>query len=270
MKKTPTRLAALVSGVVFLFILTAPTPVKADEWDLATVFSVNEPVEIPGKVLEPNTKYLIKLLDSPAERNVVQVFDEHRQHLYTTFFGIPKYRPEATSHTSFEFMEVPAGNPMPIRAWYYPGRTKGLEFMYPKKQLEKIAAYTAKTSSASLIESASAAPVAPPVKNESESAAIVQQNEVVTQQALNEQPAEIAQNEPQVERSNSADLEVQKSDQSQSDIERSKPTEPEQSAAPPAERTPSELPKTADVLALFGLAGALSLGVGVGARAWRK
>jgi hypothetical protein len=261
-------LAALLSGVVFLFILTAPTPLKADEWDLATVFSVNQPVEIPGKVLEPNTKYLIKLLDSPSNRSVVQVFDEHRQHLYTTFFGIPKYRPEATDHTTFEFMEVPAGNPMPIRAWYYPGRIKGLEFMYSKKQLDKIAGYADKTTSASLIETASAAPVAPPVKTESESA-VVQQNEVVTQQALNEQPAEIAQNEPQVERSNS-DLEVQKSEQSQSDIERSKPTEPEQSATPPAERSPSQLPKTADVMALFGLAGALSLGLGVGVRAWRK
>jgi hypothetical protein len=256
-KKTP-RLAVLLSGVVFLFILTAPTPLKADEWDLATVFSVNQPVEVPGKVLEPNTKYLIKLFDSPAQRSVVQVFDEHRQHLYTTFFGVPKYRPEATDHTTFEFMEVPAGNPMPIRAWYYPGRIKGLEFMYPKKQLEKIAGYTSKTS-ASLIESASAAPV----KTESESAAVVEQKEVV-----NEPPAQIAQNEqPQIEQ-RSESTEVQKSEST--DIERSKPTEPEQAATTPAERSPSELPKTADVTALFALAGALSLGLGVGARAWRK
>src|ERR1700685_2968479 len=68
-------LTLLVGGAVWL----APAA-KADEWDKQTVLTFNEPVEIPGKVLPAGT-YVLRLLDSQSDRNVVQVFTEDQKQL---------------------------------------------------------------------------------------------------------------------------------------------------------------------------------------------
>src|SRR5262249_3790123 len=114
------RCAAILGGLVLAFVLSTPVSVHADEWELGTVFSLNHSFEVPGKVLEPNTKYLIKILDMPANKNVIQIFNEDRTELLTTFMSIPEMRQEPTDKTVFEFMEVPAGTPVPIRSWFYP------------------------------------------------------------------------------------------------------------------------------------------------------
>src|SRR5260370_26956884 len=51
------------------------TPAMADEWNKETRLEINEPLEIPGRVLSPGT-YIFKLLDSNSDRNVVEVFSE--------------------------------------------------------------------------------------------------------------------------------------------------------------------------------------------------
>ncbi len=48
------------------------------------------------------------------------------------FWLIPNYRLKATSKTVMTFTERPAGEPEALRAWFYPGRTWGEEFVYPK------------------------------------------------------------------------------------------------------------------------------------------
>jgi hypothetical protein len=253
------RGAAFLAAAAFLFVLLNPTPVKADEWDLATIFSVSHQVEIPGdKVLQPNTKYLIRLLDSPANRTVVQVFNKDRTHLISMFMAIPAIRPEPTDHTVFEFMEVPAGYPVPIRAWFYPGRKTGLEFMYPKEEREKFASYTAK-----------------PVKTSVET----------TQAVVVEQPTEpvhneVAQNQPVEAAPPVNEADIAKAEPPTQEIERSKPTEPEQGVtqAPTPEpqeqsttsQTPKELPHTSGALGLLALTGALSAAAGLGSRRLRK
>jgi hypothetical protein len=146
MHSTSKRFAALLGGLVLALMLTMPTPVHADEWELATIFSVNQPVQVPGKVLEPNTKYLIKILDFPGDKNVVQIFNKDRTKLITTFMTVPEIRQEATDHTVFEFMEAPRGEPLPMRSWFYPGRLVGREFLYPKEQLGRIASHGTKVT----------------------------------------------------------------------------------------------------------------------------
>jgi hypothetical protein len=52
--------------------------------------------------------------------------------IYATILAIPNYRLKATDKTVITFTERPAGEPEALRAWFYPGRNWGEEFVYPK------------------------------------------------------------------------------------------------------------------------------------------
>ena len=112
----------------------APTA-RADEWDKLTVLTFNEPVEIPGQVLPAGT-YVFKLLDSPSDRNVVQIFTEDQKHLLATVMAIPDYRLEPTGKTVVTFEERASGSPQALHSWFYPGDNSGLGFVYPKSETQ--------------------------------------------------------------------------------------------------------------------------------------
>ena len=119
---TPAALAlALLSTTL------APSA-KADEWDKKTVITVQGgAVQIQGTVLERG-KYVLKLLDSQADRQILQVFNADETHLETTILASAAYRIEPTGDTRFTFAEVPAGQPPAISTWFYPGDNYGLQF----------------------------------------------------------------------------------------------------------------------------------------------
>jgi hypothetical protein len=52
--------------------------------------------------------------------------------IYATILAIPNYRLKVTDKTVVTFTERPAGEPEALRAWFYPGRQWGEEFVYPK------------------------------------------------------------------------------------------------------------------------------------------
>src|SRR5271154_4266110 len=113
--------------------------VYADQWNKRTILTVNEPIQVPTQVLPPG-KYVIKLLDSPSNRHVVQIFNGDETHLITTILAIPNYRLQPTGKTVFGFWETPPGQPKALRAWFYPGDNFGQEFAYPKTAAVQIAA----------------------------------------------------------------------------------------------------------------------------------
>jgi hypothetical protein len=131
---------ALASCVGLLGAAFAPT-MRADEWNKRTILTVNEAVQVPNATLQPG-KYVMKLLDSPSNRHIVQIFDANEQHLITTVLAIPNYRLQPTGKTAFGFWETPAGQPKALRSWFYPGDNFGQEFAYPKNQAVQIAAAT--------------------------------------------------------------------------------------------------------------------------------
>ncbi|HTU43648.1 MAG TPA: hypothetical protein VMF91_01200 [Bryobacteraceae bacterium] len=110
----------------------------ADAWDKMTIVTINEPIIAGNKVLDPGT-YVWKLMDSPADRHIVQIFDKNQQHLEETILAIPNYRLQPTGKTQFAFWETPAGVPKAVRAWFYPGDNFGQEFAYPKKLVAQLA-----------------------------------------------------------------------------------------------------------------------------------
>jgi len=126
-----------VASVGLLGIGLAPGA-RADEWNKRTTLTVKETIQVPGKVL-PAGEYVVKLLDSPSDRHIVQIFNADETELQTTILAIPNYRLQPTGKTVFTFWEMPPGQPRALRAWFYPGDNFGQEFAYPKVKATEIA-----------------------------------------------------------------------------------------------------------------------------------
>jgi hypothetical protein len=99
------------------------------------------PVEVPGVGAQtlPAGTYVFKLLESPADRHIVQIFNQAEDHVFTTILAIPNYRLKATGKTVVTFRERGEGQPEAIRAWFYPGHNWGEEFVYPKTRALELA-----------------------------------------------------------------------------------------------------------------------------------
>ncbi|MDD5544217.1 MAG: hypothetical protein PHX83_13685 [Acidobacteriia bacterium] len=116
------------------------------------------PVEVPGvgaQVLPAGT-YVFKIFDSLSDRHIVQIFNVAGDHVYTTILAIPNYRLKATDKTVMTFKERAEGQPEAIRAWFYPGRQWGEEFVYPKARAIELAKITNQPILATPIELATA------------------------------------------------------------------------------------------------------------------
>jgi hypothetical protein len=120
---------------------------RADAYDEKTVVTFSGPVEIPGVHLKgwgvlPAGTYVFKLVDSQSDRHIVQIFSEDEKTVYATILAIPNYRLKVTGKTVITFRERPAGEPEALRAWFYPGKNWGEEFVYPKTIAIEIAKST--------------------------------------------------------------------------------------------------------------------------------
>jgi hypothetical protein len=140
------KVAMPLCCLAFMGTAFAP-PVKADEWNKKTTFTFSGPVEIPGVHLAgwgvlPAGTYVFKILDSQSDRHIVQIFSKDEKKIYATILAIPNFRLTATDKTVMTFRERPAGQPEALRAWFYPGRQWGEEFVYPKAKAITLAKET--------------------------------------------------------------------------------------------------------------------------------
>jgi hypothetical protein len=140
-------------GVALCAVLGAS--VKADDWNKKTVVTFGESVEIPGQVLPAGT-YVFKLLDSQANRNLVQVWNADETHLIASLQTNADYHfpPTLTpiyepNHPQFEYDERPVGQPMALRSWFYPGELYGYQFIYPNHESPNYSASSSHGSSGS-------------------------------------------------------------------------------------------------------------------------
>ena len=209
-----------VATIGLLGIASAPSA-QADQWDKKTILTVNETIQVPNKVLPPGT-YVFKLMDSSSNRHIVQIFNGDERHLETTVLAIPNYRLQPTGKSAFTFWETPPGQPKAMRAWFYPGDNFGQEFAYPKRVAVELAAN---------VQTAAPAPAPEPPQAEAAPAPAPEPEPTPAPE-----PQEQAQSTP--------------------------PAQPEATPAPapaPPAQQPSELPKTASLNPLLGLAGLGSL-----------
>ena len=129
---------ALWIGIALtVFGVVSASTVHADEWNKETKITFSQPVDIAGHVLVAGT-YLFKMADV-NDRHIVQIFSADGKTVIATVMTIPDYRLTATDQTVIKFREVPAGSPEAVRAWFYPGRTIGEEFIYPKPRAIELA-----------------------------------------------------------------------------------------------------------------------------------
>ena len=110
---------------------------RADEWDKKTTLTFNEPVQVPGTTLSAGT-YVFKLADT-SDRTVVQIWNEDETRLITTILAVGDYRQNTPDKTIVSFDERPAGQPVALKAWFYPGDNSGVEFVYPQQRATGLA-----------------------------------------------------------------------------------------------------------------------------------
>jgi hypothetical protein len=148
---------ATIFCLVALCAFVVPTA-TADDWNRETVITFSGPVEVPGvgaQILPAGT-YVFKIFDSQSDRHIVQIFNQDKTHLFTTVLAIPNYRLKTTDKTVITFRERPAGQPEAVRAWFYPGREWGEEFVYAKSRAIELAKETNEPVLATPIELAAA------------------------------------------------------------------------------------------------------------------
>ena len=131
-------LQMIVLCLVAIAALFASSNANADTWNKATKITFPEPVEVSGIVLQSGT-YWFQLMDSPANRHIVQIWNADRSRLITTILALPNYRLQPTGATVVKFAERPSGTPEAVKAWFYPGDNFGQEFVYPKARATEIA-----------------------------------------------------------------------------------------------------------------------------------
>jgi hypothetical protein len=234
----------------------------ADQWNKKTYITVNEAIQVPGKVLQPG-RYVMRLMESPSNRHIVQIFNDREDQLQTTVLAIPNYRLQPTGNTEFQWWETPAGQPRALRAWFYPGDNFGQEFAYPKTEAMAIAANTNTQVPVSYAESQADMATARvgtvdragtemeldrQTYSRADGAQTNQQAEPTTQAATPRPVTEIAQN-----RATPQDQGVAADQGAITD-----------SGAADAGRT---LPRTASPVPMAGLAGLLALGASLAVRA---
>jgi hypothetical protein len=236
------RFLKTVSATVFCLALigTVLSPAaKADEWNKKTLITFSGPVEIPDLHLQgwgvlPAGTYVFKIMNSTSNRHIVQIFNKEQTKIYATILAIPNYRLKATDKTVVTFRERPAGEPPALRAWFYPGKSFGEEFVYSRAQ----AAELAKATNTVVLSTTSDLP-------EEATAEMMTMSEPQVAQLM-EVP--VAATEPTGE-----NVEIASADTAP-------PAEELKPDTAPAQVAEMTLPKTASTLPLIALFGLLALG----------
>ncbi len=225
---------ATVFCLIALCAFVVPTA-TADDWNRETVITFSGPVEVPGVGAQilPAGRYVFKIFDSQSDRHIVQIFNQDKTHVFTTILAIPNYRLKTTDKTVITFRERPAGQPEALRAWFYPGREWGEEFVYAKSRAIELAKEANEPVLATPIELAAA-----PIE--------ALKTAPVEAVAPTGEPIELAQ------------------------VVEAPPVATPVAAAAPQTAAPDPLPATASLLPLIALAGLLTIGAGFALSAFSK
>ncbi|MGB2643779.1 MAG: hypothetical protein WBG02_20305 [Candidatus Acidiferrum sp.] len=122
--------AVLLSVCVVMLCAVLSAPTNAGTWNKKTFVTFADSVEIPGQILPAGT-YVFKLMDSAADRGIVQIWTGDETQLLATLITVRDSRWESPNKTIIEFDERPGDSPMAVRSWFYPGDKTGWDFIYP-------------------------------------------------------------------------------------------------------------------------------------------
>jgi hypothetical protein len=132
----------LASVTTFAVLTLAAGAAQGQPSDYRTFFTFSGPVTLPGVTLPAGT-YLFRLADADTGRKVINVLSGDGKQSLAMLHTIPNQLGEAPRNPEVRFMEAPANVPLPIKAWWYPGKAIGYEFIYPRAQALALAKVTA-------------------------------------------------------------------------------------------------------------------------------
>lgn len=127
-------------ALAFVVSLAGTSAAAQEPVNQLTYFTFSAPFELPGGKTLPAGKYVFRVMDSPSNRHIIHVMSEDQREMHATLMAIPAQRMEAAEEPEVRFMEAEANAPPAIRTWWYPGRTIGHEFIYPKDHARRLAA----------------------------------------------------------------------------------------------------------------------------------
>jgi hypothetical protein len=119
-------------------VVAYSAPARANQSDELTYLTFSAPVELPGVALPAGT-YIFKHVDDDAGGRVVQVLSRDGQRSYGMFLTVAEDRPVTSDTPTVVLKSTGKGSPEAVEAWFYPGRSIGDEFQYPKAQADRIA-----------------------------------------------------------------------------------------------------------------------------------
>ena len=250
-----TLLGCALAATVFSTAALAQGPT-----DQRTYFTFSAPFQLPGGKTLPAGRYTFRIADSPSNRHIVQILNESGTDMHTTLLAIPAQRQDPPSEPEIRFMEGPANMPPAIKTWWYPGRSIGHEFIYPKEQARRLAA-------------AQTEPVLTVSGNETTAEEMA--NADLTRIGRTGEEARVAEaardaaDATAAAAARAADATARAAESAATAV-RQQPTERPAAPAPRAETTRTELPRTATALPLVGLIGLVSLGVAAAVRGLRR
>jgi hypothetical protein len=140
-----TLLKGLGTGLCLTALCLIASPkAKADDFDRKSLVTFTAPVEVGGSGAQilPAGTYVFKIINSGANNHVVQISSQDESHVFTLIMAMPNYRLKSTSKTVMTFSERPAGQPEALKAWFYPGREWGEQFVYARPKAIQLAAET--------------------------------------------------------------------------------------------------------------------------------
>ena len=241
------KTVSTVCGVALMSTILTPGVARADEWNRKTTITFSGPVEIPGVHLSgwgilPAGTYVFKILDSQSDRHIVQIFNQEQTKVYATVLAIPNYRLKVTDNTVKTFSERPSGQPEALRAWFYPGRNWGEEFVYPKSRAIELA----KAANTPVLFTPAEIPVevATPIKSADEPVVVELKRAPIMAMKPTGEEVQLAE------------------------VVTAPPAEELVAAVPERAAAEQELPPTASTLPLMGLLGLLALGGAFAVRAF--
>jgi hypothetical protein len=142
-------------AVIFSLALASTLLVPAAHagvWNEKMELNFNHSVEIPGTVL-PAGSYWFVLMNSPSNRNVVEIYNASQSHLLATVITHETLRPNTTSDTEVVLAERHHSQPEALWKLYYPGLYEGHEFTYPRSEEARLRLDAKQIATAPLIVS---------------------------------------------------------------------------------------------------------------------
>lgn len=137
MRSTTGLLSALLAlGIILNFLGIS----EGQSYHFKSYITVDKPVQVPGAVLQPNTKYVFRTINVEGPMQTVRILNAHETRVIADFEAVRDGSGAAT-RPLLTFYDTVPGCPLIAKSWFYPGLPAGLKFLYPEHERVELTAH---------------------------------------------------------------------------------------------------------------------------------